>query len=99
MNFNNLIFLIFELKMFQYPQIKIYPRAQNVSIPPNCILLVHIPFDLMNGPACFQRFMESCLGEYRDGFAILYLDDLLVYSGSFEEHVKHVRFVLQRLKK
>ena len=43
--------------------------------------------------------MESCLGEYRDDFAIPYLDDLLAYSGYFEDHLKHVRLVLQRLKK
>ena len=43
--------------------------------------------------------MESCLGECRGGFAIHYLDDLLVYSGSFEVHLKHVRLVLKRLKK
>ena len=52
----------------------------------------------MNAPACFQRFIESCLGEYRDDFAIPYLDDLLVYSGSLEDHLKYVRLVLQRLK-
>ena len=43
--------------------------------------------------------MGSCLGEYRDDFAIPYLDDLLAYSGTFEDHLKHVRMVLQRLKK
>ena len=53
----------------------------------------------MNALACFQRFMRSCLSEYRDDFAILYLDDLLVHSGSFEDHLKHVRLVLQKLKK
>ena len=60
---------------------------------------VRKPFGLMNAPAYFQRFMESCLGEYRDDFAIPYLDDLLVFSGSFEDHLKHVRLMLQRLKK
>ena len=59
---------------------------------------VRIPCGLMNAAACFQRFMESCLGEYRDDFAISYWDDLLVYSGSFEDHLKHLRLVLQRLK-
>ena len=60
---------------------------------------VRIPFGLMNAPACFQRFMESYLGEYRDDFAITYLDDLLVYSENLEDRLKHVRLVLQRLKK
>ena len=44
-------------------------------------------------------FMKSCLGEYEDDFEILYLDDLLVYSGSFEDHLKHAKSVLERLKK
>ena len=60
---------------------------------------VRILFGIMDAPACFQKYMEPCLGEYRDDFAIPYLDDLLVYSGSFEDHLKHVRLVLQRLKK
>ena len=43
--------------------------------------------------------MLSSLGEYSDDFAIFYLDDLLVYSGSFEDHLKQLRLVIQRLKK
>ena len=43
--------------------------------------------------------MESCIGEYRDDFAIPYLDDWLVYSRSFDDHHQHVKLVLQRLKK
>ena len=57
---------------------------------------VRMPFGLTKAPACFQRFMESCLGEYRDDFGIPYLDDLLVYSERFENHRKHVRLVLKR---
>ena len=59
---------------------------------------MYIPFGLMNAPVCFQKFMESCLEEYRDDFAIPYLYNLLVYSESFEDHLTHVRLVLQRLK-
>ena len=60
---------------------------------------VRIPFGLMNVPATFQRFMEHCLGDYRDNFSIPYLDDLLVFSKTFQEHLNHIKLVLQRLKK
>ena len=54
----------------------------------------------MNVPAVtFQRFMEPCLVDYRDKFAIPYLDDLLIFSKSFEEHLNHIKLVLQQLKK
>ena len=53
----------------------------------------------MNAPAAFQRFMEHCLGDFRNNFAVSYLDDLLIFSMSFDEHLQHFQQVLQRLKK
>ena len=53
----------------------------------------------MNAPACFQRFMEQCLDGHRDDFVIPHLDDLLIYSSSFDGHSQHLKLVFQRLKK
>jgi hypothetical protein len=57
-----------------------------------------MPFGLTNSPASFQRWMNEVLSDYLDVFCIAYLDDILIYSDSLEEHQWHVRQVLQRLK-
>ena len=58
-----------------------------------------MPFGLCNAPGTFQRFINHTLREYLDQFCTAYLDDILVYSNSEEEHVMHVRKVLERLRK
>jgi hypothetical protein len=56
-----------------------------------------IPFGLTNAPATFQSYINSALREYLDDFCVAYLDNILIYSKSMEEHVKHVRKVLEKL--
>ena len=53
----------------------------------------------MNAPAGFQRFMEHCLEGIRDEFVTPYLDDLTVYSTTFEDNLNHLQQVFQRLRK
>jgi transposase InsO family protein len=57
-----------------------------------------MPFGLTNAPATFQSLMNSVLGDYLDKFSTVYLDDVLVYSRTPQEHLVHLRMVLQRLR-
>lgn len=57
-----------------------------------------MPFGLTNAPASFQRFINEALGEYLDDFVIAYLDDILIFSKTIEEHTRHVRSVLRKLR-
>ncbi|CAB3998104.1 Hypothetical predicted protein, partial [Paramuricea clavata] len=59
---------------------------------------IRIPFGLSNAPASFQRFMESCLGDLRDEICIPYLDDIIVFSSNYNDHIEHLRKIFQRLK-
>lgn len=57
-----------------------------------------MPFGLTNAPASFQHLMNHSFRDMLDDFIIVYLDDILVFSKTKEEHVEHVRRVLQRLR-
>jgi RNase H-like domain found in reverse transcriptase/Reverse transcriptase (RNA-dependent DNA polymerase)/Integrase zinc binding domain/Chromo (CHRromatin Organisation MOdifier) domain/Aspartyl protease len=58
-----------------------------------------MPFGLTNAPASCQALVNDALREYLDIFTVAYLDDILVYSKSYEEHVQHVTKVLSALEK
>ena len=56
-----------------------------------------IPFGLTNVLASFQELINDMIREYLDVFALAYLDDILVFSTTYKEHVQHVQIVLQKL--
>jgi transposase InsO family protein len=56
-----------------------------------------MPFGLTNAPAAFQHFMNDVFRDLLDIIVLIYLDDILVYSESVEQHASHVREVLKRL--
>ncbi|MBW0490407.1 hypothetical protein O181_030122, partial [Austropuccinia psidii MF-1] len=57
-----------------------------------------MPFGLTNAPASFQNLVNDIFADFLDVFVVVYLDDIMVFSSSEEEHVKHVASVLQRLR-
>ena len=60
---------------------------------------VVMPFGLTNAPATFQRFMDSVFQEFSRKFVTVYFDDVIVYSGTPEEHLQHLERVFGVLKR
>jgi hypothetical protein len=55
-------------------------------------------FGLTNAPTFFMNLMNSVFIDYLDKFVVVFIDDILIYSQSEEEHVDHLNMVLQRLR-
>ena len=54
---------------------------------------LRIPYRLCNALATFQRLMQNCLGELNLTYALIYLDDVIVFSRTEEEYLHHLRVV------
>jgi hypothetical protein len=57
-----------------------------------------LPFGLTNAPGVFMSLMNGVFREYLDKFIQVFIDDILIYSHTMEEHDKHLRLVLQCLR-
>nr|GEX48923.1 putative reverse transcriptase domain-containing protein [Tanacetum cinerariifolium] len=58
-----------------------------------------MPFGLTNAPAVFMDLMNRVCKAYLDKFVIVFIDDILIYSKSKQEHEEHLKLILEFLKK
>nr|GEY52294.1 putative reverse transcriptase domain-containing protein [Tanacetum cinerariifolium]GEZ09549.1 putative reverse transcriptase domain-containing protein [Tanacetum cinerariifolium] len=58
-----------------------------------------MPFGLTNAPAVFMDLMNRVCKPYLDKFIIVFIDDILIYSGNEEEYANHLRIILELLRK
>ena len=57
-----------------------------------------MPFGLANAPSIFQRMMQEIFADMWEDYVMIYLDDILIFSESLEDHIQQVKKVLQRLR-
>ena len=57
-----------------------------------------MPFGLCNAPATFQWLMQNCMGELNLIYCLIYLDDLIVFSWTVEEHLHHLHVMFDQLR-
>jgi hypothetical protein len=84
-----------------YHQLRIWPS----DIPKTTFITKYglyeytiMSFGLTNALAFFMNLMNSAFMDYLDKFVVVFIDDILIYSQSEEEHVDHLKMVLQRLR-
>ena len=58
-----------------------------------------MPFSYWNGPSVFQRVMQGVLAPFLWIFALVYIDDIVIFSMTFEDHIRHLDQVLQAIAK
>ena len=82
-----------------YNQILVHPDDQEkttFTTPWGTFMYAKMPFGLMNVGATFKRAMDITFLEEKDNFLLIYLDDIMVFSKSDEDHIRHLEKVFQK---
>ncbi len=85
-----------------YEQVRVEPahvERTAVSTPDGNMLSLVMQQGDCNTPATFQAIMNHIFSSYIGRFMDVYLDDIIVYSNTLEEYMKHVRLIIDILKK
>lgn len=83
-----------------YHQVAMHERDRDktaFTTPFGLYEYVRMPFGVCNGPATFQRLMQVTMSDLIFQILLVYLDDILVFSETFEQHLKRLETVLKRL--
>ena len=83
-------------------QVRMDPRDQDKTAfctPDGLFEFTVMPFGLTNAPSTFQRLMTKVLDGLTYKFVVVFIDDLSVFSKTWEEHLTHLRAVFDRLRK
>jgi len=83
-----------------YHQIEVEPKDRSktaFSAVGGHFEFIRMPFGLSNAPATFQRVMDNVLAEFNGKFCLIYLDDIIVFSTSLQEHINHLSSIFKKL--
>ena len=57
-----------------------------------------MPFGLMNAPLTFQRLVDKVFNQQEKEFIMVYINDIIIFSRNWNDHLKHIETIFQRLK-
>ena len=88
--------------VWAYWQLKVSEQSvekTTITTPLGNYEFLVVPFGVKQAPALFQRVIENVLRPYITKFCMVYLDDIIIFSHTAEEHLEHIEKVLEALDK